>query len=81
VCNKQLPTIYYGIGTVVLGGWVLQNPSFFGYGAVQAYLPEKDLAIAASATSEEGAEVGINGGVKVFEEIAAELTPDHPPKP
>jgi D-alanyl-D-alanine carboxypeptidase len=81
VCNKQLPTIYYGIGTVVLNGWVLQNPSFFGYGAVQAYLPSEDLAIAASATSEEGAEVGINGGVKVFEEIAAELTPDHPPKP
>ena len=81
VCNEQLPTFYYGIGTVVLGGWVLQNPSFFGYGAVQAYLPSEDLGIAASATLDEDAEVGLNGGQKVFEEIAAELAPDNPPQP
>jgi CubicO group peptidase (beta-lactamase class C family) len=81
VCTEQRPTFYYGIGTVVLGGWVLQNPSFFGYGAVQAYLPSEDLAIAASATLGEDAEVGLNGGQKVFEEIAAVLAPDNPPQP
>jgi CubicO group peptidase (beta-lactamase class C family) len=81
VCQEQQPTFYYGIGTVVIGGWVLQNPSFFGYGAVQAYLPSEDLAIATSATLDEDAEVGLNGGQKVFEEIAAVLTPDHPPTP
>ena len=81
VCLEQQPTFYYGIGTAVLGGWVLQNPSFFGYGAVQAYLPSEDLAIAASATLGEDAEVGLNGGQKVFEEIAAELAPDNPPQP
>jgi hypothetical protein len=66
---------------VVLGGWVLQNPTFFGYGGVQAYLPEKDLTIAAEATLEEDGEVGLNGGMMVFEEIAAELAPGHPPQP
>jgi D-alanyl-D-alanine carboxypeptidase len=81
VCTEQQPTFYYGIGTVVLGGWVLQNPSFFGWGGVQAYLPSEDLAIAASATLDEDAEVGLNGGQKVFEEIASVLTPDHPPSP
>jgi D-alanyl-D-alanine carboxypeptidase len=81
VCREQLPTAYYGIGTVVLGGWVLQNPAFFGYGAVQAYLPSEDLAIATSATLDEDAEVGLNGGMMVFEEIAAELAPDNPPQP
>jgi CubicO group peptidase (beta-lactamase class C family) len=81
VCTEQQPTYYYGIGTVVLGGWVLQNPSFFGWGGVQAYLPSEDLAIAASATLDEDAEVGLNGGQKVFEEIASVLTPDHPPTP
>jgi hypothetical protein len=40
---------------------VLQNPSFYGWGALQAYLPEKDLAIAASATLEKEAKVGLNG--------------------
>jgi D-alanyl-D-alanine carboxypeptidase len=78
---KQQPTAYYGIGTVVLGGWVLQNPQFSGYGAVQAYLPSEDLAIAAAATHEEDVAEGLNGGMEVFKEIAAVLAPDHPPKP
>ena len=81
VCFEQQPTRYFGLGTVVQGGWVLQNPLFFGFGGVQAYLPSEDLAIAAEATSDEEAEVGLNGGMKVLEEIAAELAPDHPPQP
>jgi hypothetical protein len=48
---------------------------------VQAYLPSEDLAIASSATLDEDAEVGLNGGQKVFEEIAAVLAPDNPPHP
>ena len=81
VCNEQLATFHYGIGTIVVGGWVLLNPSFFGYGAIQAYLPSEGLAIAASATLDEDAEVGLNGGQKVFEEIAAVLAPDDLPQP
>jgi D-alanyl-D-alanine carboxypeptidase len=81
VCRKQLPTAHYGIGTVVLGGWVLQNPAFFGYGGVQACLPSEDLAITTEATVDKDAEVGINGGMMVFEEIASELAPGHPPQP
>jgi D-alanyl-D-alanine carboxypeptidase len=80
-CVKQTSGFHYGIGTFMVGGWVLQNPSFNGWGALQAYLPEKDLAIAASATLEEEAKVGLNGGQMVFEEIAAELAPDYPPRP
>jgi D-alanyl-D-alanine carboxypeptidase len=82
VCLKQLPNAHYGICTwASVGGWILQNPSFYGWGALQAYLPEKDLAIAASATLEKEAKVGLNGGQMVFEEIAAVLAPGHPPKP
>jgi D-alanyl-D-alanine carboxypeptidase len=81
VCAEQTSGFHYGIGTFIVGGWIIQNPSFWGWGALQAYLPEEDLAIAASATLEEEAEVGQNGGQRVFEEIAAALAPDHPPKP
>src|SRR5829696_1848325 len=81
VCAKQTPTFHYGIGTYIVGGWILQNPSFYGWGALQAYLPEKDLAIAASATLDMEAEVGLNGGQMVFEEIAAVLAPGHSPRP
>jgi D-alanyl-D-alanine carboxypeptidase len=80
VCAKQTPTFHYGIGTYIVGGWILQPPSFYGWGALQAYLPEKDLAIAASATLEKEAKVGLNGGQMVFEEIATVLAPDHPPR-
>lgn len=51
VCAKQTSGFHYGIGTFIVGGWILQNPSFSGWGALQAYLPEKDLAIAASANA------------------------------
>ena len=81
VCMKQSSGFHYGIGTFMVGGWILQNPSFSGWGALQAYLPEKDLAIAASATLGKEAKVGLNGGQMVFDEIAAVLAPDHPPKP
>ena len=29
----------YGLGIVISGEWLLQNPMFFGYAAVEAYLP------------------------------------------
>jgi CubicO group peptidase (beta-lactamase class C family) len=80
VCAKQTPTFHYGIGTYIVGGWILQPPSFYGWGALQAYLPSEDLAIAASATLEKEAKVGLNGGQMVFEEIAAVLAPGHPPR-
>jgi D-alanyl-D-alanine carboxypeptidase len=78
---KQQPSAYFGLGNVVLGGWVLQDPQFSGYGAVQAYLPSEDLAIAAAATHNEDVEEGLNGGKEVFDEIASVVAPDHPPKP
>jgi D-alanyl-D-alanine carboxypeptidase len=82
VCAKQPSSFHYGICTwASVGGWILQNPSFYGWGALQAYLPEKYLAIAASATLEKEAKVGLNGGQMVFEEIAAMLPPGHPPEP
>jgi D-alanyl-D-alanine carboxypeptidase len=81
VCANQTPGFHYGLGTLIVGGWILQNPSFYGWGALQAYLPEKDLAIAASATLEKEAKVGLNGGQMVFDEIAAVLTPEHPTQP
>ena len=81
VCAKQTPGFHYGIGTFIVGGWIVQNPSFYGWGALQAYLPEKDLAIAASATLDKEAKVGLNGGQMVFNEIAARLAPDHPLPP
>ena len=51
-----LDTVYsYGLGVVISGSWILQNPLFGGYGSVEAYLPSQKLAIALAVTFEPAA--------------------------
>ncbi|MFJ9815061.1 serine hydrolase domain-containing protein [Streptomyces sp. NPDC101151] len=77
VCLKQTEDFHYGVGVIYKFGWVLQNPSFAGFAAVQAYLPERRLAIAVSTTVGRRAPES-NTAQTVSERIAAALTPDHP---
>ena len=79
VCLKQAEDFHYGVGVIYQHGWVLQNPSFAGFAAVQAYLPEKRLAIAVSTTVGQKAPEG-NTAQTITERIAAVLAPDHPLK-
>ncbi|MEU3691416.1 hypothetical protein [Streptomyces narbonensis] len=53
---------------------MIQNPSFSGYAAIQAYLPSERLAIAVSATKTATTPDG-NMAQEVAELIAAELAP------
>ena len=69
---------YYGLGVFVIGGWLLQNPSFAGYAATMVYLPAQKLAIAVSVTMEEKAPDEGNLSTPLTKEIAAYLAPDHP---
>lgn len=46
-CFEQNDGYSYGLGIVISGHWLLQNPMFAGYAAVEAYLPshpQYDLA-------------------------------------
>lgn len=45
----------YGLGVVLHGDWILQNPLFFGYSATEAYLPSDKIAIAVALTFKEAA--------------------------
>ncbi len=69
---------YYGLGVFVIGGWVLQNPSFAGYAATMVYLPERKLAIAVSVTMGQKAPDEGNLSTPLTKEIAAYLAPDRP---
>ena len=40
----------YGIGIVRNGSWLLQNPLFGGYAAIESYLPSKRISIAMAVT-------------------------------
>lgn len=73
----------YGLGLWISGDWLLQNPLFYGYAAVNAYLPSEKIAIAVAVTYEEAAFDSegqySNGGDDLFRRIGAYLAPDDAP--
>ncbi|GGS05872.1 hypothetical protein GCM10010269_51030 [Streptomyces humidus] len=77
VCLPMTKDFHFGVGVVVKNGWVLQNPSFFGYAAVMAYEPHKRLSIAVSTTVGPDAPGG-NNAQTITERIAKLLDPEHP---
>jgi len=54
-CRAMTSEVSYGLGIWLVGDWLLQNPSFGGYGAFMAYLPTRKIAIAVSVTAAEDA--------------------------
>ncbi|QGV78317.1 serine hydrolase domain-containing protein [Streptomyces ficellus] len=77
VCLKQTKDHHFGLGVLVVNGWVVQNPSFSGYAAIKAYLPSQRLAIAVTATQTATTPDG-NTAEVVAEHIAAALAPGVP---
>ena len=70
--------LYYGLGVVVNNGWILQNPSFYGYSAVMAYQPANGVAIAVAATMGETTPDRPNE--RLFYRLGAYLAPEAPPR-
>ncbi|WP_327378144.1 beta-lactamase family protein [Streptomyces sp. NBC_01216] len=77
VCQKQTEATHFGLGVIVLNRWVIQNPSFSGYAAIQAYLPSERLAIAVSTTKTEDTPDGNTAGV-IAGRISRALAPEDP---
>jgi hypothetical protein len=73
----------YGMGLVISGSWLLQNPMFAGEAAVEAYLPAKKIAIAVAVTYAPEAfdDQGnyANAAEVLYRRIAAPLAPDDAP--
>ncbi len=85
-CDEMTDAYTYGLGIVISGNWLVQNPMFGGYGAIEAYLPSQKIAIAAAVTFAPEAfdDQGdySNAADPLFRKIAAELAPeDAPPLP
>lgn len=73
----------YGLGLWISGDWLYQNPLFYGYAAVNAYLPKNKIAIAVAVTYKPEAfnaegQYG-NGGDALFRLIGKHLAPDDAP--
>lgn len=78
ICRHNSEAAHYGIGVQVINTWVVQNPSFSGYFAIQAYLPSSHLSIAVTTTDGPGATPNINYAQTIATSIAAYLAPNHP---
>ncbi|MBB2771670.1 MULTISPECIES: serine hydrolase domain-containing protein [Mycolicibacterium] len=82
-CMPMTDRYTYGIGIVISGDWLLQNPMFSGYGGLEAYLPARKLAIAVAVTfAPEAFDAQgnyTNAAQTLFSRIAAELAPDDAP--
>jgi CubicO group peptidase (beta-lactamase class C family) len=84
-CRTLSRAYSYGLGVIISGSWLLQNPLFGGYAGVEAYLPSKKIAIAVAVTFGEGA-FDAQGNYKYFNAapdimaaIGAYLAPDDSP--
>ncbi|MBX7431691.1 beta-lactamase family protein [Mycobacterium sp. Y57] len=85
-CMPMTEGYTYGLGLIISGNWLMQNPMFGGYGAAEGYLPSHKIAVAVAATfapeafdTEGGNE---NGAELLFRRIGAEMAPDDaPPMP
>lgn len=70
---------HFGLGLIVVNGWILTNPSFSGYAAIQAYLPAEKLAISVTVTQGPKSPAG-NSAQTIAERISVALAPGHPLK-
>jgi CubicO group peptidase (beta-lactamase class C family) len=82
-CHTLDEVYSYGLGVVLSGDWVLQNPLFAGYGAVAGYLPAEKIAVAVATTYDEGAfddqgNYKYSSHAQIFAGIGSYLAPDHP---
>jgi CubicO group peptidase (beta-lactamase class C family) len=82
-CAPQVEGYNYGLGIVRSGSWLLQNPLFSGYGATEAYLPSRKIAIAVAVTFAPGAFDAegnyANSSDGIFRSIGASLAPNAAP--
>lgn len=82
-CRTMDEQYNYGLGVVLHGKWILQNPLYSGYAAIGAYYPPAELAVAVATTFGEGSfdEQGnyTSGWQKMFETIGEYLAPEAMP--
>lgn len=83
-CFEQSVGYTYGLGVVISGNWLLQDPLFSGESAVEAYLPSQKVAIAVAVTYEPEAFDATTGAYdnladQLWRQIAVQVVPSDPP--
>lgn len=71
---------HYALGVLVTNAWIIQTPSFAGYSAAMAYLPERRIAIAVTATSGPTTPETPRPTDVLFAKLGEYLAPDRAPR-
>jgi len=83
-CRRGNDAYTYGLGIVVKGDWLLQNPMFAGLAGTSGYLPEEGIAISVFLTFDSDAYTAENDwspanvSVPLFVDLTKVMAPDHP---
>lgn len=67
---------YYGLGVILLNGWICQNPRFGGYNLFVGYLPAKKLMIAVTTTLGPKSEDDVAHSAAIFKSLNRLLAPE-----
>jgi CubicO group peptidase (beta-lactamase class C family) len=84
-CHTLDEHYVYGLGIVRSGDWLLQNPLFYGYGSVAAYLPSRKIAVGLVTTfgeqsfGEDGSYLSGRASQHILSRISTLLAPDDAP--
>jgi CubicO group peptidase (beta-lactamase class C family) len=84
-CHTLATGYIYGLGIVLSGDWVLQNPLLAGYGSIAAGLPGHNVAIAVASTfteacfDDQGNNRSDRASWNIFADIASVVAPDAVP--
>jgi CubicO group peptidase (beta-lactamase class C family) len=71
-------TAHYGMGAIVLNGWILMNPGLVGYNGIIAYLPERRISMVIFMTAGRRTPAGASISSAAADPISALFAPDSP---
>jgi CubicO group peptidase (beta-lactamase class C family) len=72
------PNLYYGLGIIMMNGWMVQNPRFGGYNVIFAHLPTEKLSIVISTTMGPKCSPDVAYSTTIFKDVVKLLTPETP---
>jgi D-alanyl-D-alanine carboxypeptidase len=70
--------LYYGLGIIMMNGWMVQNPRFGGYNSILAHLPSRKISIIVATTQGPTNSADVAYSTLIFKQLVQYLTPDTP---
>jgi D-alanyl-D-alanine carboxypeptidase len=76
--GQNVAGLYYGLGIILMNGWMVQNPRFGGYNSILATLPSRKISIIVATTQGPANSPDVAYSTLIFKELVQYLTPDAP---